>query len=74
MVDKPSSDLPAAVLYELRNLDMRGLFKDGPPLPVLKPLRAGDLCPRCKTHRLDYDGMLNLACPACGVREAGCFT
>ena len=38
-------------------------------------LRAGDLCPKCKTERLDYDGLLNLVCPKCGgVFGSGCFT
>jgi len=37
-------------------------------------LRAGDLCPICKTERLDYDGLLNLACPQCGYALGGCFT
>lgn len=37
-------------------------------------LRAGSLCPHCKTHRLDYDGQINLACPECGVISGGCFT
>jgi hypothetical protein len=37
-------------------------------------LRAGDLCPKCKTERLDYDGLLNLVCPKCGFVSGGCFT
>jgi hypothetical protein len=37
-------------------------------------LRAGNLCPYCKTHKLDYDGQINLACPQCGVISGGCFT
>lgn len=37
-------------------------------------LRAGDLCPRCGKARLDYDGLLNLACPECGYALGGCFT
>jgi hypothetical protein len=36
--------------------------------------RAGDLCPECQSARLDYDGLLNLACPNCGLAAAGCFT
>ena len=36
--------------------------------------RAGDLCPRCGQARLDYDGLLNLACPQCGPVAGGCFT
>jgi hypothetical protein len=30
-------------------------------------LRSGDLCPNCQVERLDYDGLLNLSCPNCGV-------
>jgi len=37
-------------------------------------LRAGDLCPTCKLERLDYDSLLNLACPKCGYALGGCFT
>ncbi|MBN1145918.1 MAG: hypothetical protein JXA78_01580 [Anaerolineales bacterium] len=37
-------------------------------------LRAGDLCPTCGAERLEYDGMLNLACPKCGYALSGCFT
>ena len=39
-----------------------------------KELRAGDLCPKCREGRLDYDGLLNLACPKCGYALGGCFT
>jgi len=38
------------------------------------PLRAGDLCPQCHSGTLDYDCMLNLACPICGYALGGCFT
>lgn len=41
--------------------------------PEMAP-HAGDACPRCHTGRLDYDGMLNLACPVCGYAMGGCFT
>ena len=37
-------------------------------------LRAGDLCPTCRVERLDYDGLLNLACSQCGYALSGCFT
>jgi hypothetical protein len=37
-------------------------------------VRAGELCPRCQNERLDYNGLLNLVCPNCGVIEGGCFT
>ena len=39
-----------------------------------KELRAGDLCPRCQEEHMDYDGLLNLACPKCGYTLGGCFT
>jgi len=31
-----------------------------------KPLRVGDVCPKCGQGKLDYDGTLMLACPICG--------
>jgi hypothetical protein len=37
-------------------------------------LHAGDTCPRCRKGVLDYDGLLNLACPLCGYSLGGCFT
>jgi len=37
-------------------------------------LRSGDLCPKCHQDRLDYDGLLNLACPVCGFAIGGGFT
>jgi hypothetical protein len=37
-------------------------------------LRAGDLCPSCRSGHLDYDGLLNLVCPRCGYGLGGCFT
>jgi hypothetical protein len=36
--------------------------------------RAGLYCPKCRQAILDYDGMLNLVCPNCGVVQGGCFT
>jgi len=36
--------------------------------------RAGETCPKCKNATLNYDGLLMLVCPQCGVVEAGCFT
>ena len=48
------------------------------PRPGLPPpsqeLRSGALCPRCHLGRLDYNGLLELACPECGYTLAGCFT
>lgn len=43
-------------------------------LPI-KTLRSGDQCPKCKQAQLDYDGLLNLACPGCGYTLTGaCFS
>jgi len=37
--------------------------------------RAGDSCPVCGCATLDYDGLLNLACPHCGFTGGGgCHT
>jgi len=39
------------------------------------PVRRGEACPRCEVGRLDYNGLLDLECPACGYSEgsgAGC--
>jgi hypothetical protein len=37
-------------------------------------LRMGNTCPNCHQAQLDYDGMLQLMCPRCGVLETGTFT
>ncbi len=37
-------------------------------------LRTGDICPQCLSGRIDYDGLLNLACSECGYSLSGCFT
>jgi len=45
-----------------------------PNLPHLKePLRRGSVCPQCGLGTLDYNGMLQLECHACGFvnGEAG---
>jgi hypothetical protein len=42
------------------------VFPTGEENPKRKALRSSDLCPKCRQARLDYDGQLNLACPACG--------
>jgi hypothetical protein len=36
--------------------------------------RAGMNCPKCRQAILDYDGLLNVVCPHCGVVQGGCFT
>lgn len=48
-------------------------FKRLKAKPV-RVLRAGDICPACEAAELDYDGLLNLACPHCGYALGGCFT
>lgn len=37
-------------------------------------MHPGRLCPKCNHSYLDYDGLLNLVCPECGIAESGCFT
>jgi len=37
-------------------------------------LKSGMICPRCKAAKIEYDGMLNLVCPNCGLTEAGAST
>lgn len=44
------------------------------PRNLPKPPRSGDICPRCRKGKLDYDGLLNLSCQECGYTLAGCFT
>ena len=34
----------------------------------------GAICPRCGAEHLEYDGKLNLICPACGYEAAAGFT
>jgi uncharacterized protein (DUF983 family) len=41
---------------------------------ITQELRIGDLCPKCKSGKLDYDGLLTLSCVECGFALAGCFT
>lgn len=44
----------------LLGLDLPDIFK------VDAPLRKGSLCPHCSEAYLDYNGLLQLECPACG--------
>jgi uncharacterized protein (DUF983 family) len=37
-------------------------------------LRAGMTCPRCQQGQLDYNGLLQLTCPVCGMTEMGACT
>jgi hypothetical protein len=61
------SDLPAA----LQDFDI--LLNSAGSIP--ESLHAGMVCPSCSEGILDYDGLLNLACPVCGFQSgagAGC--
>lgn len=37
-------------------------------------LRAGMTCPRCRQGQLEYNGLLQLTCSVCGLKEAGACT
>jgi len=37
-------------------------------------LRAGMRCPRCKKADIEYNGLLQLICPNCGLTETGANT
>ena len=37
-------------------------------------LRVGMRCPRCKKAEIEYNGLLQLICPNCGLTEAGVCT
>ncbi|MDY6872890.1 MAG: hypothetical protein SVR81_02825 [Chloroflexota bacterium] len=39
-----------------------------------KSLHPGKLCPRCGEGKIDYNGLLHLVCPVCGLTEAGACT
>ncbi len=39
-----------------------------PEICTLRPPRSGDPCPRCGKGKLDYNGLLELECTACGYR------
>jgi hypothetical protein len=44
---------------------------------LLKPgerLQEGMICPRCQGAKMEYNGLLNLVCPNCGLTEAGACT
>lgn len=40
----------------------------------LEKKESNSLCPKCKTGKIDYDGLLNVVCRQCGYTSAGCFT
>lgn len=37
----------------------------------VKPFRPDILCPNCGEARLDYNGLLELECPVCGISFGG---
>lgn len=51
----------------LSSLERLLLGMDRPQtLPNAAPLRKGQTCPVCGEGELDYNGLLQLECPACG--------
>jgi hypothetical protein len=42
-----------------------------PQAGMLDPVRPGAICPNCSKAKLDYNGLLELECPACGIRFGG---
>lgn len=50
--------------------NQKGLQEVNPP----NRLNAGSMCPRCHADRLEYNDLLQLACPHCGMVEAGAST
>jgi len=52
---------------QLSSLEKLLLGIDQPVIgPAIEPLKRGQPCPNCKEGRLDYNGLLQLECPACG--------
>jgi hypothetical protein len=37
-------------------------------------LKVGMRCPRCKEADIEYNGLLQLVCPNCGLTETGAST
>ena len=47
------------------------------PVGQIQPavsLRPGMTCPRCHQAKIEYNGLLHLVCPNCGLTEAGACT
>ena len=40
----------------------------------VESLRPDMICPRCHAAKINYDEMLNLICPKCGLTETGTYT
>ena len=56
---------------------MEDTHKESPEICILVPeggLRPGMTCPRCGQGKIEYNGLLNLVCPSCGLTEAGACT
>jgi uncharacterized protein (DUF983 family) len=52
---------------QLSSLEKLLLGLETPEIPrVVSPLRKGEQCPQCGAAALDYNGLLQLECPACG--------
>jgi|ADurb_Val_01_Slu_FD_contig_21_1941382_length_380_multi_1_in_0_out_0_1 hypothetical protein len=42
--------------------------------PYVLRFSTGRICPRCQIEKLEYNSMLQLTCPRCGIVEGGAFT
>jgi len=62
--------LPIIAMTETKNLSsLEKLLLDidqSDIVEVVRLLRKGELCPQCKIMHLDYNGLLQLECSACG--------
>jgi len=67
-------EVKQAFLASRQKYEPESLQTPCPENKSAKRLRAGDLCPICKSERLEYDGLLNLTCPKCGYALSGSFT
>lgn len=61
---------------------MKIIFCDNKSIEIIdetEPIESQEtgienVCPKCKTGKMDYDGLLNLICQNCDYTLAGCFT
>jgi uncharacterized protein (DUF983 family) len=63
-----------ALADQLKNRETRGGSALTCELRPGESLRTGMLCPRCGEGQIDYNGLLHLVCPVCGLTEAGACT